>query len=306
MSLQRVRAEAERSRPSESHSSKRLTKLIGLEPDTASDNAHWPSITLESFAMTPGQTPEYSLEHYVVSIALGPNTGGQIRRIMHNKCEKTAFVPGLASICPIHRPHFIETDTHIQILSLNLHPELLHLHTRELLNRDHVELIPKLNIQDGLIYQIGLALQADLQRPVNADRIYGETLANSLAVHLLQNYSTTKTPALDCEHGLSRRKLQLVTAYINDNLERELSLKELAAVTQLSQYHFCRLFKRSTGLSPHKYVTRQRVEKAKRLLKQGSMTLAEIAVACGFTHQSHLHRHFKRQTGVTPKNWLNS
>jgi len=111
---------------------------------------------------------------------------------------------------------------------------------------------------------------------------------------------------LNSTGGFSPQKLKLVTNYINDNLERDLSLQELAAIAQLSQYHFCRLFKRSTGLSPHKYVTHQRVEKAKRLLKQGSMTLAEIAMICGFNHQSHLHRHFKRQTGVTPKTWLNS
>ncbi|NJS10840.1 MAG: helix-turn-helix transcriptional regulator, partial [Microcoleus sp. CSU_2_2] len=72
----------------------------------------------------------------------------------------------------------------------------------------------------------------------------------------------------------------------------------------ISSYHFCRLFKQSTGFSPHQYVIQQRVERAKQLLRQGQMSIGEIAIACGFSHQSHFNRHFKRLTGVTPKTWI--
>ena len=98
----------------------------------------------------------------------------------------------------------------------------------------------------------------------------------------------------------------MVTDYISDRLDRELSLNELAAIAQLSPYHFSRAFKQSTGISPHQYVIQQRIERAKQLVLQGKMSLADIAIACGFSHQSHLNRHFKRITGVTPKNLLKS
>lgn len=106
--------------------------------------------------------------------------------------------------------------------------------------------------------------------------------------------------------GLPQHKLKLVIDYINEHLGRGVSLRELAAIAQLTQFHFCRAFKQTTGLSPHQYLIKQRVEQAKQLLKSGKMKISEVAVACGFTHQSHMHRHFKRLTGVTPKAWLNS
>lgn len=297
---------SQRSHNQDSDQTIQLAEFIGLEPEAASYDTGWRGITLESFEIPPGETPEYCLDHYVVNIALGPNKGGKFRQIIEHQCQETTFSSGSASICPVHRPHFLELKTPAQVVSLNLKPELLHLHAAELLGRDRVELLPELNIRDDLIFQFGLALQAELQTSASADRIYAETLTNGLAVHLLKNYATFDNLPINEKGGLSSQKLRLVTDYINDNLERELGLQELAALTQLSQCHFCRMFKLSTGLSPHKYVTRQRVERAKVLLKRGSMTLAEIALACGFSHQSHLHRHFKRQTGVTPKTWLES
>ncbi|MFH7243187.1 MAG: helix-turn-helix domain-containing protein [Spirulina sp.] len=286
--------------------SNRLTDVLEPNPTLHSHHTGWRSITLETFDLAAGETSEYCLKHHVVSIHTGPEAGVRLRRITENQCEEATLSLGSAAICPTHRPHFFELNGNSKALCLNLKPDLLHSHATELFGRDRVELLPKMGIQDGLIYQLGLALQTDLCRQANSDRLYAEALATTLALHLLRHYSTFGDRYPTCKGKLSPKKLKLVTDYINDNLARELSLKELAVITQLSQHHFCRTFKRSTGLSPHQYVIRQRVERAKRLLKQGSMPLADIAISCGFNHQSHLHRHFKRLTGVTPLNWLDS
>ncbi|HEY9609371.1 AraC family transcriptional regulator [Allocoleopsis sp.] len=109
-----------------------------------------------------------------------------------------------------------------------------------------------------------------------------------------------------CKGQIPQYRLRFVKEYIDDYLEQKLSLSELAAIAQLSPYYFCHAFKQSTGISPYQYVIQQRVERAKQLLMQGKMSIAEVAQTCGFTHQSHLNRHFKRITGVTPKTLLNS
>ena len=72
----------------------------------------------------------------------------------------------------------------------------------------------------------------------------------------------------------------------------------------MSPTYFSRLFKETTGITPHQYVIRCRIDRAKNLLQQGKLSIAEIAKEVGFVDQSHLHRHFKRLVGVTPKKYL--
>jgi AraC family transcriptional regulator len=78
-------------------------------------------------------------------------------------------------------------------------------------------------------------------------------------------------------------------------------LAELAAIVRLSQYHFAHLFKQSTGISPHQYLIRWRIERAKQLLAMGNLSIAAIAQTVGFASQGHFTYHFKRLVGVTPR-----
>ena len=92
-----------------------------------------------------------------------------------------------------------------------------------------------------------------------------------------------------------------MTDYIEASLEEGLTLAEFSAVAHMSPFHFSGLFKASTGLSPHRYVVDRRVERAKSLLQKTGLPLHEVARLAGFTDQSHLAKHFRRQLGVTPR-----
>jgi AraC family transcriptional regulator len=140
-----------------------------------------------------------------------------------------------------------------------------------------------------------------LENNPKGSRLYAETMANALAVHLLQNYSAHQPILREYTGGLSSRQLRQVIDYINGHLDRDLGLAELAAVVQMSPHYFTRLFKQSTGLTPHQYVIRRRVERAKELLFKGELSIAEVAYSVGFANQSHLNRHLKRLLGVTPR-----
>lgn len=99
---------------------------------------------------------------------------------------------------------------------------------------------------------------------------------------------------------LSPDRLDRVRNYIQDNLSLDITVADLASVAHLSEFHFARLFKRATGLAPHQFLITQRVERAKALIRDGRMSLVEVAATVGFSSQSHLGQHFKRIVGCTP------
>ena len=132
-------------------------------------------------------------------------------------------------------------------------------------------------------------------------QLYVESLTQVLIIHLLRHYSTS-TQNIAPKHGsLTTSQLRQAIDYVQAHLDRNLSLAEIAAAINISPTYFSKLFKRATGSSPHQYMIQQRIERAKELLKTTDLAIANVALQVGFSSQSHLTQHFKRLTGVTPK-----
>jgi AraC family transcriptional regulator len=103
--------------------------------------------------------------------------------------------------------------------------------------------------------------------------------------------------------GLAPWVLARVLHHVAANLGRDLGVSELAAVAQMSPHHFSLCFKRSMGVTPHKWVVHRRVAEARRLLRAGSMPVVDVALSLGFSNQSHFTDVFRRLTGTTPKRY---
>ena len=128
-------------------------------------------------------------------------------------------------------------------------------------------------------------------------------MANLLITHLLRHHSTTNIiPSLPSDR-LSQKKLEQVISYLQLNLERSVSLSELAKVVQLSPSRFARGFKQATGISPHQYILKCKIERARELLKDPLLSIADISYTLSFSSQSHFTTVFRRFTGVTPNTY---
>jgi AraC family transcriptional regulator len=268
----------------------------------SSRGAGWDRLQLCHFPTPAHAVPEHYSSHHVIFVNFGNRL--DMQQTVDGRQETVDFAQGAIGIIPANVLQKFEWHQETSFLDLYLEPSLLTQTSIELSINDSIELAPKMGFCDPLIFQMAAALKTSLEIDPSGSRLYANTMGGALAAHLISRYSTCKPAIKSCSGKLSAQQLKQVIVYINEHLDRNLSLIELANVAQLSSYHFARLFKQSTGLAPHQYHLQCRIDRAKQLMQTRDLGLAEIAYAVGFTSQGHLNYHFKRVVGVTPKAFL--
>lgn len=164
-----------------------------------------------------------------------------------------------------------------------------------------VEIMNVFSICDPVIEHFSKLLLAEIDRSAHPTQaLIVESLSCGLAAHLLRQYNSCNQTVPDRAVGLRPQVLDQIIGYIEDNIAESISLAELAAIAQVSRFHFARMFRLSTGLSPIAFVERARLARARQHLRHGQLPIAEIALAVGFSDQSEFTRRFHRHVGTTP------
>jgi AraC family transcriptional regulator len=161
-------------------------------------------------------------------------------------------------------------------------------------------LAAQLNIDDPHIVAIMGNMLAEATAGCPSGSLYGDSLSLALAAYVAARYSVKKCGPETVERGFSRTQLRTVTDYIHAHLRDDLSLLELAGAINLSPRHFSRLFRKTFGTTPYRYVMSERINQVKTLLATKRLSILEIVEALGFADQSHLTNAFRKATGVTP------
>jgi AraC family transcriptional regulator len=173
-------------------------------------------------------------------------------------------------------------------------------HIGPLMRGGRIELAPRFNLEDAQLEHSLRALLAVAQDRSGADTLMGEHLVNAACTRLAKRYAVSKLNAVPRRGGLPMARLKRVLEYIDANVGKNITLSELAGVVNMSLYYFAVLFRQSTGLSPHRYVLNQRVERAKELLRNQKLSVLEVSINVGFEHQNNFARAFRRVIGVSP------
>jgi AraC family transcriptional regulator len=261
----------------------------------------WENILVQQFQHPPGEESYYYSDEHAICMSLSSRPV-HLLQIREGKTYEGLYGKGDISITPAKVPFFARWDSEDRYLRIRLTSRFLQSVAREALdmNPDQIELLPEFKMRDRQIEAIGMMLLAELKQENLGGQLYIESLANVLAVHLLRQYAAAKPVLPIYEGGLPQRQVLQVLDYINDHLSQDIKLADLAALLDMSQFHFSHLFKKAIGTSPYQYLLQQRVERAKQLLKQPDQSIMDIALECGFNSHSHLSNQFRQMTGMTP------
>jgi len=166
------------------------------------------------------------------------------------------------------------------------------------MERSAGDLVAQVLGPDEIVLKLALLLIEDRDSGAKRGPLYTESLSFALATHLLWNYGEARN-----QHRpppLPGGFLGQITDYVEANLEKDLSVQHLAALVGLSATHFSNLFRKATGVSPHRFLIQKRVERARRLLVSSTDSIAHVAIQVGFYDQSHLTRQMRRVLGICP------
>lgn len=276
-------------------------RVFQRSPQLTSLAAGWQGIYFAYDFMPPGETPEVISTLHGIAVFTHTNKSQVAERSINGQFHREQVADGNMVIVPAHMSCQSRWFDYGGVIFFSVEPALMAHAVHEAVNPDQIELLPQFATSDPFIHQAAISLKTVLEQEGSASRLYGEAVSNALIVHTLQHYSTRRPMLKVYENGLSHYRLRQVMDYIQSHLEQDLSLNELSAIAQMSPHYFSQLFKQSTGVTPHQFVIRARVERARELLISRKWSIAEVAKMVGFVDQSHLHRHCKRLLGVTPR-----
>jgi len=268
----------------------------------------WRPLNFERREAAPDRDclPAGATEHLVfVNLA-----SGHVQRRAEGALVEQQLAPGSVAVQPGGQSVCWSWDTRLSFSVMSLEPSFLDRVAKEVFDWDPEDyrLVAAVREQDPVVSNIAGVLAREVVRADVGGKLYAESLANILSVHLLRHYSSragaimaTGDRSAPAPPHRSRAVADAI-AFIQAHYAHDVKLDDVAAAVHLSPFHLARLFKQVTGASPHQYLVQVRVNAARALLSAGSgeRSLAEVATAVGFADQSHLTRQFKRHFGITP------
>ena len=240
------------------------------------------------------QLPALPDPTFVVHIAGKP----RVKMWERGGWSETSSIPGCATILPAGQPSGWLVDGELDVVTLSISAaELQRTPAHDQFQR------MRFAFADPLGAALTRQILGELYAPQTPERqVYVTALAGALKAHMVrgpQNTAASNIPTAD----FAAYRLHHIMNRVLARPEADHSLEAMAADADLTPSHFCRVFKRATGVSPHQYVMKARLDRAQELLAGSDLTIAQVAEALGFTSQSHFTRAFRGHAGQTPSTW---
>ena len=214
-----------------------------------------------------------------------------------SEMARFTYDTGEMLLCHRYKERWFRTEEP-QILSLVISDEALRSAFDEGSGDTELRGVPRL--VDPRVSALVSAVNAERVAGFPNGRLFLDSVEQAIAVALVGSHAVRPRFLRKYRGGLGPARLKTINELIHSKIEDDLSLMEMAHSVGLSPAHFTRMFRKSTGETPHGFVLRQRVERAKKMLRDPETRVLDVAVACGFKTQQHFARVFRRIYGASP------
>jgi|HubBroStandDraft_5_1064220.scaffolds.fasta_scaffold37540_2 AraC family transcriptional regulator len=266
----------------------------------ASDNLGWNGVWLRGYRYGALDVVVPPVSDFTIVSYLRGAT------LMERRCEgawtRTYCGPGDVSLLTrSQRSHWHWTEE-IDVSHVYLSESLVSGICAEVTDRSiaDVRLQDVVKTHDPIVTATVAAITGEARQQALGGGLYVEAAATQLVVHLLRKYARVTFRERTGEGRLSPAQVRRMTDYIESRLHEQLSLETLAAVAGMGVWTFTRHFRESFGRTPHAYIIERRIDRARRLLVEGSLPIKEVASVCGFADQAHMTRLFRAHLHTTP------
>ncbi len=268
--------------------------------------AAWRGMTAEIVQATRRERIEYRFQaplHLLAVYEQGVRHDGESfveglpRSSLHDLRKKFTFVPAGHDYHEWQEPRILGRFTYFYFdpAIIPVHPETT-----------FTAFVPRLHFEDAALWDTTLKLTALIESAETNNRPYMEALGVVLMHELARVSPGTLHVQVPVRGGLAAWQQRAVTAHIEEHLAEQISVATLAQLVRLSPYYFCRAFKQSFGIPPHRYHTHRRIERAKALLAEPAPSVTDIGLTVGFNETSSFTAAFRKATGFTPTGYHRS
>lgn len=264
--------------------------------------ANWDGIRIHRARVMPGRMLTHTNSAHEVNVAIAGNLTTEKISATGKRVE-TIRAGGNICVTPAGQPIGAHWEKPLDNMGISFEPQFVAQAAADNFFTSSFEFAEVYKKSDPLVQQIGLTLLEEFESETPSGKLFADSLIQTLTIHLLRNYTTATVRKESSVGGLSGYNLRRVREFIDQNLEDDLSLAEISAVAELSQFHFSRAFRKTTGQTPQQFLMQQRIERAKELLAKNDLPIVEISLRTGFKNQSHFTTLFRKFTKLTPKNW---
>lgn len=268
----------------------------GVQLRCSSAGLGWTSLYASAQREPPFQGVFSARPHVLIVLHLDGPAG--VTRKLGDTEARRMMAPGALFILPGGVDVGLKLDHALESLHVYVRKEVLDRVAADM-ELPVAELVPRIGVRDPLIEQLALCVSEQLERRETDSGRHMDYVAQLLAARLLRKHSAQSQPQAASTPRRVEDAIRRVIEHMEANFCEPLSVQRLERISGLGSRRFSAEFRRVTCMSPHRYLMTLRVERAKRMLQQRE-PIAEIAVACGFSHQEHLTNVFRRFTSVTP------